>query len=56
MNHRQGVGRVTYQKGREEKDVVDSSSCRSPNAAQATRATGGAGEGGRVDDERKPGE
>lgn len=37
--NRPKVGRVTYQKGREEKDGADSSSCQSPNTAQATRAT-----------------
>lgn len=57
MIRRLGVGRVTNQKGRKETDGADSSSCRGPNAAQATKATEGAGEGwtdGRADDEREP--
>ena len=49
MIHEQQVERFTYKKGRVERDVVDSSSCRGPSAARATKATGGAGEGERVD-------
>lgn len=53
MIHQLKVGRVAYQKGREEKDVADSSSRRSPNAAQATKATEGAGEGWTTNENRE---